>query len=55
MQTFAEIYALACERHGGPEAFDATLPTPTSAEQIRTIPDHRWLAGFTRIIFRTGI
>jgi 3-methyladenine DNA glycosylase Tag len=55
MQSFAEIYALACARHGGPEQFEAELPKSTPLEQLRAIPDHRWLAGFTRVIFQAGI
>lgn len=55
MQSFAEIYALACERHGGADRFEAELPKATPKEQLLTIPDHRWLAGFTRVIFQAGI
>ena len=55
MQSFAEICAQACDRHGGSEAFEASLPNPSAIEELRTIPDHRWLAGFTRVIFQAGI
>lgn len=55
MQTFAEIYAIACERHGGPEALEQELPTPATPEALRAIPDDRWLAGFSRMVFQTGM
>lgn len=55
MQTFAEIYAIACERHGGADSLEAELPQPLSPADIRAIPDHRWLASFSRMVFQTGM
>jgi 3-methyladenine DNA glycosylase Tag len=55
MQPFAEIYAIACERHGGADSLEAELPKPLSPEEIRAIPGHRWLAGFSRMVFQTGM
>jgi 3-methyladenine DNA glycosylase Tag len=51
---FAEIFALAADRKGGPDAFEATLPIPKSAAELEAIPGDRWLAGMTRAIFQAG-
>jgi 3-methyladenine DNA glycosylase Tag len=51
---FAEIFALAADRKGGPDAFEATLPVPKSAAELEAIPGDRWLAGMTRAIFQAG-
>jgi len=54
LRPFAEIFALAADRKGGPEAFAATLPQPKTADQLAAIPGDRWLAGMTRAIFQAG-
>ena len=55
MQSFSEIYAIASDRHGSADALEAELPTPLPASAIRTIPDDRWLAAFSRMVFQTGM
>jgi 3-methyladenine DNA glycosylase Tag len=55
MQSFKEIFALACDRHGGAEALEAELPVPASPETLPAIPDHRWLAAFSRVVFQAGM
>jgi 3-methyladenine DNA glycosylase Tag len=55
MQPFAEIYALACERHGGAENLEASLSSPKPTEELLAIPDEQWLAAFTRVVFQAGI
>ena len=56
MRNFAEIFALAAERKGGPAELEQMLaqtPSRTPAE-IATTPDDRILAEMTRRIFYAG-
>ncbi len=56
MRSFKAIYALAAERKGGPEALEALVaehPSKTPQE-LAAIPDDRWLAGITRVVFEAG-
>ncbi len=51
----SDILAHAAEHHGGEEAVRARFPDGIlGAEEIARIPDHRFLAGMTRAIFRAG-
>jgi len=55
MQAFAEIAARAAARKGGEEALRALLPTGLrSREELRRLPEHRYLAEMTRAIFKAG-
>ena len=54
MRSFDEIYEIAANRKGGPEALEALLATPKSATELAAIPDDRWLAAMTRSIFQAG-
>jgi len=54
MRSFDEIYEIAANRKGGPEALEALLATPKSATELAAIPDERWLAAMTRSIFQAG-
>lgn len=54
MRHFDEIYAIAAERKGGPEAVEALLPVPLAPEALTALPDDRWLAEFTRAVFQAG-
>lgn len=56
MRSFAEIYALAADRKGGPEALEQRLAeTPSSAPAaIAALGDDRILAAMTRRIFNAG-
>jgi 3-methyladenine DNA glycosylase Tag len=54
MRTFEEIYSIAAERHGGPQALEARLSKPLSVTQVTAIPEDRWLALFTRGVFQAG-
>ena len=54
MRTFAELYARAARRKGGPAALEKQIPKPLNAAQLRAIPDDRWLAGMTRGVFQAG-
>lgn len=54
MRTLDEILAISAERKGGEAAiFEGFTPSKT-ADEIRTIPDDRWLAEMTRAIFQAG-
>jgi len=54
METFADIRARAVERKGGADVVDHHMPTMKSPEQLAAIPDDRWLAGMTRVVFNSG-
>lgn len=54
MQSFDALYALAAERHGGPDALEPLLPAPLSPRALAAIPDDRWLSMMTRFVFSAG-
>lgn len=54
MQTFSEIWDIAAKRKGGDDALEALLSRPKSAEELRKIPDDRWLSKASQVIFNAG-
>ncbi len=56
MRDFADIFADAADRHGGPEALDAVLAVvaPLPPERIAAIPDDRILSQMARHVFQSG-
>lgn len=54
MRHFDDIFAIAADRKGGPDALEKLLPQPTPAAELATIPDDRWLAQLTKSIFQAG-
>lgn len=54
MRSFAEIYEIAVQRHGGEAEVEARLTRPLPAAGLCVIADDRWLAGMTRAIFQAG-
>ena len=54
MRTFAEIFAIAAERKGGPEALEAQLSKPLPATELAAIPDDRWLSMMAKCLFQAG-
>ena len=54
LRPFEEILAIAEERKGGAAAFEATLSSPKSPEELVAIPDHRWLSNMSMRIFQAG-
>lgn len=54
MRSFEEIYAIAAERHGGPEALEAMLDRPKSSAELTAVPDDRWLSQMSRNVFSAG-
>lgn len=54
MRTYDDIFHIAAERHGGPEAVDAKL-TPAQPEvPLAQIPEDRWLSMLTKGVFCAG-
>ncbi|MEM9104452.1 MAG: DNA-3-methyladenine glycosylase I [Pseudomonadota bacterium] len=54
MRDFDAIYAIAADRHGGVETFEATLSKPVSQKKLAAIPDDRWLSQMSKCIFQAG-
>lgn len=54
MRTFDEILDIAAVRKGNREAVLATATQPRTADELAAIPDDRWLAQFTKGVFRAG-
>ncbi len=54
MRHFDEIFEIAANRKGGPNALEALLPTPLSVEDCQAIPEDRWLSQITKSIFQAG-
>ncbi len=54
MRTFEELYAIAADRKGGPEALEAMLPAPLPQEALQDTTDDRWLATMAKCIFQAG-
>ena len=54
MRSFDEIFELAANRKGGPQALESLLSKPKSAAVLSKLGDDRWLAGMTRSVFQAG-
>ncbi|MFY0596164.1 MAG: DNA-3-methyladenine glycosylase I [Cognatishimia sp.] len=54
MRDFDELFAIAADRKGGPQALEALLSSPSSASELAAISEDRWLAQFTKSIFQAG-
>ena len=54
MRSFEEIYNIAAERHGGPEALAEKIGDTAPDPALRNKPEDRWLAVMTRCIFNAG-
>jgi 3-methyladenine DNA glycosylase Tag len=52
---FEAIEERARERVGGMQALTDRLPIPKSADQLRAVPDARYLSDMSRRIFRAGL
>ncbi len=51
---FEELYAHAAERKGGEAALEGLLDGPRSARYLAKLPEHRYLAEFSRKVFQSG-
>ena len=54
MRAFSEIEALAIRHHGSREAIAEKLTRPKTADELRAIPDDRWLSSMTQAVFSAG-
>ncbi len=54
MKTFADIRALAAHHHPDLEARLAAHDGPKAPDELRAMPDDRWLAQMTRCVFQAG-
>ena len=54
MRDFAEIYDIAADRKGGPDALERLLSTPLAPAQLATTGDDRWLAAMAKCLFQAG-
>lgn len=56
MRAFADIYAEAAKRKGGPAALEALIAEhrAKSPADLAAIPDHRWLAQMSKCVFQAG-
>ena len=54
MRSFDQIFAIAADRHGGPQALESMLSKPLPPADLARIPDDRWLAQMTKCIFQAG-
>ena len=54
MRTLDEILAISAERKGGEAPIFEGFQPSKAPDQLRAIPDDRWIAGMTRAIFQAG-
>lgn len=54
MKSFQEIHRRAVEEKGGEDALRELLPKAKTADELKAIPEDRYLAEMTRGIFRAG-
>ncbi|GAA6165993.1 DNA-3-methyladenine glycosylase I [Pelagimonas sp. KU-00592-HH] len=52
MRHFDELYAIAADRKGGPDALEDLIPRPDP--NVTALPEDRWLSLFTKGIFQAG-
>lgn len=52
--SFQPILEQAIDRKGGMPALEALLPKAKSVDELRAIPDDRWLSMMTKRIFQSG-
>ncbi|WP_037308130.1 DNA-3-methyladenine glycosylase I [Ruegeria halocynthiae] len=54
MHHFNDIFQMAANRHGGPDALEAKLVKPKSVAELAAIPDDRWLSIISKTVFQAG-
>ena len=54
MHHFDEVYRMAADRHGGPDALEQKLSKPKTLDELAAMPDDRWLSIITKTIFQAG-
>ncbi|KEQ19250.1 DNA-3-methyladenine glycosylase I [Endozoicomonas numazuensis] len=53
-ESYDVIFERACERKGGESAVESLLEKPLANQQLKSIPDDRYLAELTRKVFQSG-
>ncbi len=54
MRSLDQIEALAIQHHGSRAAIAEKLTRPKTGDELRAIPDDRWLSGMTQAVFSAG-
>ncbi|RBW59066.1 DNA-3-methyladenine glycosylase I [Ruegeria sp. A3M17] len=54
MHHFDEIFVMAANRHGGPDALNGKLSKPKSLAELTEMSEDRWLSIITKTIFQAG-
>lgn len=54
MRPFEEIYDIAADRKGGPDALEKEVTKPASRKKLTAIPDDRWLSCMAKCVFQAG-
>jgi len=54
MINFSDIWQKAAKRKGGDQALEAIMPEVKPPDQLKAIPDDRWLAMMTKRVFQAG-
>lgn len=52
MRSFQDLYDIAADHKGGPEALEAMIPKPDP--NVSQLPEDRWLSLFTKGVFQAG-
>jgi 3-methyladenine DNA glycosylase Tag len=57
MRSFDEIYAISAARKGGSKALEEIITSHRmkSADELKAIPEDRWLSELSKFVFRTGL
>ncbi|HLV17192.1 MAG TPA: DNA-3-methyladenine glycosylase I [Pseudomonas sp.] len=55
MRDYPWLHEYCLNRFGSPQALQARLPVPLSAEALRAVPDDRYLSQISLRIFRAGL
>lgn len=54
MRDFEDIYAIAVDRKGGPDALEELLLTPLTPAQLAATDEDHWLAAMAKCLFQAG-
>ena len=54
MRNFDEIFDIAAERHGGPDALEEKLGKPKNPAELADMREDRWLSIITKCVFQAG-
>ncbi len=54
MLHFDELFGIAANRHGGPDALEEKLSKPTPPETLAKMSDDRWLSIIAKCVFQAG-